>query len=125
MLTDISPHLQAQQQPLKAALIELVRIPSVCDEGAQVDAVNRYPFGEAVDQALRKALQIAGDLGFRTSYGDGGYYGIAEIGEGEEMVGILGHMDVVPAWQPVGLETRAIRASGDRRHVVWPRHTGR
>jgi predicted dipeptidase len=45
---------------------------------------------------LRKALQIAGDLGFRTRYGDGGYYGFAEAGEGEEMVGILGHLDVVP-----------------------------
>ena len=41
-------------------------------------------------------MQIAGDLGFRTHYGDGGYYGYAEIGEGAEMVGVLGHLDVVP-----------------------------
>ena len=71
--------------------MELVRIPSVCDEGA-----GGYPFGEAIDQALRKALQIAGELGFKTKYGDGGYYGFAEVGEGKEMLGILGHMDVVP-----------------------------
>jgi predicted dipeptidase len=76
---------------MKAALVELVRIPSVCDEGG-----SGYPFGEAVDQALCKALQIAGDLGFSTRYGEGGYYGIAEVGEGAEMVGILGHLDVVP-----------------------------
>ena len=76
---------------MKAALVELVRIPSVCDDGA-----GGYPFGEAIDQALRKALQIAGDLGFRTHYGDGGYYGFAEVGEGAEMLGILGHLDVVP-----------------------------
>ena len=76
---------------MKAALIELVRIPSVCDEGG-----GGYPFGEAIDQALRKALQIAGELGFRTQYGEGGYYGYAEIGEGTEMLGILGHLDVVP-----------------------------
>lgn len=92
MLPNLSPHLAAQQAPLKAALAELVRIPSVCDEGA-----GGYSFGPAVDQALRKALQIAGDLGFRTHYGDGGYYGYAEIGAGAEMVGILGHLDVVPA----------------------------
>ena len=91
MLAELSRHLEAQQAPLKTALIELVRIPSVCDEGA-----GGYPFGAAVDQALRKALQIAGDLGFRTHYGDGGYYGYAEIGEGKELVGILGHLDVVP-----------------------------
>jgi succinyl-diaminopimelate desuccinylase len=91
MLAGISPHLAAQQAPLKAALSELVRIPSVCNEGD-----GRYPFGEAVDRALRKALQIASDLGFRTHYGDDGYYGYAEIGEGEDLVGVLGHLDVVP-----------------------------
>jgi succinyl-diaminopimelate desuccinylase len=84
-------YLAAQQEPLKKALIELVRIPSVCDEGT-----GGYPFGTNIDQALRKALQIASDLGFRTKYGDGGYYGFAEVGEGREMLGILGHLDVVP-----------------------------
>jgi predicted dipeptidase len=84
-------HLAAQHEPLKKALIELVRIPSVCDEGT-----GGYPFGKYVDQALHKALQIASDLGFRTKYDDGGYYGYAEVGEGREMLGILGHLDVVP-----------------------------
>jgi len=91
MRADIAPYLEAQREPMKAAMVELVRIPSVCDEGG-----GGAPFGEAVDQALRKALQIAADLGLRTHYGDRGYYGYAEIGEGEEMVGILGHLDVVP-----------------------------
>jgi succinyl-diaminopimelate desuccinylase len=77
--------------PMKAALMELLRIPSVCNEGEA-----GFPFGAAVDQALRKALQIAGDLGFRTHYGEGGYYGYAEIGAGADMVGVLGHVDVVP-----------------------------
>jgi predicted dipeptidase len=91
MLPELAQHLEAQQEPMKAALMDLLRIPSVCDEGA-----GGYPFGEAVDQALRKALEIATGLGFRTRYGDGGYYGFAEIGEGEGMVGVLGHLDVVP-----------------------------
>ena len=95
MLANIADHLAAQHAPLKAALSELVRIPSVCAEGE-----GGYPFGAAVDQALRAALQIAGDLGFRTHYGDGGYYGYAEIGEGAEMVGVLGHLDVVPSGKP-------------------------
>jgi succinyl-diaminopimelate desuccinylase len=83
--------LIAQQEPLKVALVELLRIPSVCDEGA-----GGYPFGAAIDQALRKALQIASDFGFITQYSDGGYYGFAEVGQGAEMLGILGHLDVVP-----------------------------
>jgi predicted dipeptidase len=91
MLASLSPHLAAQHAPLKAALSELVRVPSVCAEGE-----GGYPFGAGVDQALRVTLRIAGDLGFRTYYGDGGYYGYAEIGEGVELLGVLGHLDVVP-----------------------------
>jgi len=87
----IDAHLEAQQVPLIAALAELVRIPSVCDEGG-----GGYPFGEPIDRALRKALDIAGELGFRTHYEEEGYYGWAETGEGAEMLGILGHLDVVP-----------------------------
>jgi succinyl-diaminopimelate desuccinylase len=91
MLENLDFHFAAQRAPMRAALVELVRIPSVCAEGE-----GGFPFGEAIDQALRKALQIAGELGFKTQYGEGGYYGIAEIGEGKEMLGILGHLDVVP-----------------------------
>jgi succinyl-diaminopimelate desuccinylase len=91
MRASIAPYLEAQREPMKAALVDLVRIPSVCEEGG-----GGTLFGEAVDQALRKALQIAADLGFRTQYADGGYYGYAEIGEGDELIGILGHLDVVP-----------------------------
>ncbi len=91
MDNNFDDQLAAQEVPLKAALMELVKIPSVCEEGA-----GGFPFGPAIDQALRKALQIAGDLGFMTKYGDGGYYGFAEVGEGAEMLGILGHLDVVP-----------------------------
>ena len=92
MLITLDHHLEAQQAPLKRALIELVGIPSVCDEGAE-----GFPFGPNVDRALRKALEIASGLGFRTRYDEGGYYGYAEIGEGQALLGILGHLDVVPA----------------------------
>src|SRR3990172_10752205 len=91
MLENINSHLEAQHEPMITALLELVRIPSVCNEGE-----GGYPFGVAIEQALRKALEIASELGFRTHYGDGGYYGFAEVGEGTEMLGILGHLDVVP-----------------------------
>jgi hypothetical protein len=53
---------------LKAAIIELVRFPSVCD-----DDVGGYMLGVSVDQALRKALQIAIELEVSIHYGDGGY----------------------------------------------------
>ncbi|HTP01280.1 MAG TPA: M20 family metallopeptidase [Anaerolineales bacterium] len=93
-------YLAPQQEPMKRALVELVSIQSVCDKQTP-----EYPFGQAIDQALRKALEIAGSLGFKAHYGDGGYYGWAEIGDGPEMLGILGHLDVVPAGQRADWKT--------------------
>lgn len=75
-------------ESIKAA----VRINSVMDENTATESM---PFGKGVDEALRKTLEIAESLGFKTVYKDG-YYGYAEIGEGEELIGILGHIDVVP-----------------------------
>lgn len=75
-------------ESIKAA----VRINSVMDEDTATESM---PFGKGVDESLRKTLEIAESLGFKTVYKDG-YYGYAEIGEGEELIGILGHIDVVP-----------------------------
>lgn len=49
-----------------------------------------------VFDALSCALDICKELGFRTKNVDG-KLGYAEIGEGEELMGILCHLDVVPA----------------------------
>jgi len=34
LIENIDTHLSAKQEPMKQALVELLRIPSVCDEGA-------------------------------------------------------------------------------------------
>lgn len=70
-------------------LKEIIDIPSVNSES------DEYPFGENIDKVLKKTLSICEKLGFKTYYNK--YYGYAEIGEGEELVGVLGHLDVVPA----------------------------
>lgn len=75
-------------ESIKAA----VRINSVMDKDTATESM---PFGKGVDESLRKTLEIAESLGFKTVYKDG-YYGYAEVGEGEELIGILGHIDVVP-----------------------------
>jgi predicted dipeptidase len=92
MPAKIKQHLQNQHEPLKEAIKEVVRIPSVIEEGGA-----GLTFGKGVDDALRKTLQIAERLGFQTKYGDEGYYGYAQIGQGQDLVAVLGHLDVVPA----------------------------
>lgn len=69
---------------------ELIKIPSY--EGL---AEEGHPFGKDVSRALNYCLDLCDKLGFKTKNHDN-YYGFAEIGQGEEMIGILVHLDVVP-----------------------------
>lgn len=70
---------------------EIVSYRSVIDEAA-----SEYPFGKEINECLKSTLDICSILGFRTHYDKDGYYGYAEVGEGEELIGVLGHLDVVP-----------------------------
>jgi len=73
---------------------ELVSINSIEDTPK-----DDMPFGKGVDDALRFTLNLGKELGFKTFYGDG-YYGYIEIGDGDELIGILAHLDVVPVENP-------------------------
>lgn len=53
------------------------------------------PFGDGPANVLAEALKIADEFGFRTKNMDN-YCGYAEYGSGDEMVMVLGHLDVVP-----------------------------
>lgn len=74
------------------SLSELIKFPSVSDENSS----SQYPFGEECNNALNYILELGNSMGFRTKNVDG-YCGYIEFGEGEEIVGIIGHLDVVPA----------------------------
>src|SRR6476469_7515681 len=70
----------------------LLQIKSVLDEEqSTLDA----PLGKGVKEALEYMLQKGGSDGFR-SKNVGNLAGYLEFGEGEESVGILCHVDVVP-----------------------------
>jgi len=72
------------------SMSDLIKIKTVEDT-----PVEGGPFGQGNKECLEKALEIAKALGFKTKNLDG-YCGYAEIGEGDEVVGIIGHLDVVP-----------------------------
>lgn len=72
-------------------LQELIQIPSAYSKSDNP----KYPFGENINNALEYTLELGNKLGFRTKNIDG-YCGYIEFGEGEELVGIIGHLDVVP-----------------------------
>lgn len=70
---------------------QLIRIPSVKEAPTE-----SAPFGEPIGQSLDFILNLAKKLGLHTRNLDG-YIGIVEMGEGAEELGILVHVDVVPA----------------------------
>lgn len=75
-----------------ATLQELIAIPSVKAEPAGTDA----PFGREIARALEYVLAWGEKHGFNTK-NLSGYAGHLEYGTGEELVGVLVHLDVVPA----------------------------
>lgn len=72
-------------------LADLIAIDSVLDENGE------EPFGKSIQEALEAILAIADKLGFETTIDPDGYYGYADIGSGDDLFGVLGHVDVVPA----------------------------
>lgn len=72
-------------------LKKLVSIESVAQPGE-----GDLPYGAGPAAALSYVLALCASFGFRTKNADG-LYGYAEIGSGEELIGILCHLDVVPA----------------------------
>ena len=80
----------ALRPQMVAALQRLVRRRSV-----EADPLPGKPFGEEVDACFAEALTLCHELGFETTDMDR-YIGWCEIGTGDEMVAVLGHLDVVP-----------------------------
>lgn len=73
------------------ALLGIMSIESV----AMIDPTPAQPYGSGPAKALEYMLDICRRMGIRTVNRDG-KTAWAEIGAGDEIVGILGHLDVVP-----------------------------
>ncbi|EPY2305120.1 dipeptidase PepV [Clostridium sporogenes] len=87
---EINKIIEELKDDLIDSTAKLVKIKSI--EG---EAKEGKPYGEGVANALEKALEVSEKLGFKTVNVDG-YVGYAEYGEGDEYVGVLGHLDLVP-----------------------------
>ncbi len=88
---DIRKRFDAYQEEMFAYLAELVAIDS-----SRGEPLENAPFGRGPAEALHKMLKICDDMGFVTDNCDN-YAGSAEMGDGEETVGVISHLDVVPA----------------------------
>ena len=82
-------YVEENKENMLKDLSILVEVPSVYSDDVK-------PFGSANREVLDRALKLMDDKGFKTRNLD--YYcGYGEVGEGEQVIGILAHLDVVPA----------------------------
>lgn len=84
-------YIDELKEQIISSTCDLIKIPSVNAESNNPS----IPFGKECNIALEYILQLASNLGFRTKNIDG-YCGYIEFGEGKELMGIIGHLDVVP-----------------------------
>ena len=85
--------IEQYKEEMYEKLAELIKIPSVLD---METASDNAPYGKANREALDKTIAIGKELGFDTKDYDGHAATISWGNEGCE-VGILSHVDVVPA----------------------------
>lgn len=89
---DWQREVDKRKESIIEELQELISIPSVLSE----EATDRAPFGKEVKQALDWFLDKGTARGYQVK-NVGDVAGHLETGSGEELLGILGHVDVVPA----------------------------
>lgn len=82
--------IREDRESLIEDIKKLVSINSV-----EADPEEGMPFGRGAAEALQCFLNMAEQMGFQTENFDN-YAGHVEFGEGKEVLGILGHVDVVP-----------------------------
>ncbi|MGB9694569.1 MAG: dipeptidase PepV [Caldisericaceae bacterium] len=108
MIEDFIEQRKDQLVQIVSNAIKIKSTEELPEEGA--------PFGKGVKEALVYALKVSEDLGFK-AVNLNNVLGYAEFGEGDEVISVLGHLDVVPEgtdWKypPYGGETHEGRLYG-------------
>lgn len=89
--------VEEQTEAMLADLCQLIGYPSYF----QFDH-SGTPFGQPIDDCLDATLAICRRFGFITHKDPEGYYGYADVGHGEGLIGLFCHLDVVGAGEPSG-----------------------
>lgn len=87
---NVEEFIEDRKDELVRSLQDCIRIPSV-----YADDQSGYPYGYNVHRCLSYVLDLARNMGFSVCSMDN-QVGWCEYGQGQEMVAVLGHLDVVP-----------------------------
>lgn len=86
-----SEQIHLQRDEMLSNLARLIKYNTVCE-----DPLPGMPFGKPNADCLAEALSICEEMGFET-VNMNNYCGYAQMGSGPDLIGIFGHLDIVPA----------------------------
>lgn len=88
--TKLREKISGMQEEIIQGIQKCIQIDSVGGEPCE-----GAPYGKGPKKAMEYALALGKSMGFKTGNVDD-KAGYVEIGDGEEMIAVLGHLDVVP-----------------------------
>lgn len=94
-MTDYLKKIEENKEEQIKTLQELIRCRSVLSDSVRTGDGRVLPFGQGVQDAYEYILRTAEKMGFTIKDVDN-YGGHIDFGQGDEVLGILVHLDVVP-----------------------------
>lgn len=104
---DLKQQIASYTDEMLTKLATLISYDSVMGE-----ELPGMPFGEKPAAVLAEMLKITEEMGFECKNVDN-YFGYAQMGEGEDLIGIAGHLDVVPAGEGWHTDPFTLTREGD------------
>ncbi len=101
--------IEEHKEEFIADLSKIIAVPSVATFGV---SEGEYPFGIESANVLAAAKEIVEGYGFAVKNLDN-YCLVANVGEGKEKIGILGHLDVVPCGNDWNYPPYQLTSDGD------------
>lgn len=114
MTIDFRRVIEENKEQFYQDLDQVMRVESVKGESAE-----HAPFGQGPKVALETVMALAETYGFKTAIVNNAV-GYAQWGEDKDYIGVVGHLDVVPAGEGWTFPPLQIEQKGSA--FLWSRH---
>lgn len=113
MNNTLDAYIEKIKEEIIASTCDIINIASVLDNSSSSKTA---PFGINTVKALEYMLTLGKNMGFKTKNIDG-KVGYIEFGSGDKLLGIIGHLDVVPADEDDGWTYSPFKATISKNNI--------